>query len=184
MKMRSRLKILPRKFFERETLKIAQELLGCFLIREYRGKIWRAMITETEAYIGEKDLACHASRGRTPRTEVMFGEPGHAYVYMIYGMYHCLNIVTERKDFPAAVLVRAVKIDGVEQKYTNGPGKLCKFLKIDRKLNKWDLAKGQKLWLESQNNKAKLPKINKSKRVGIDYAKHCREYLWRFSIDI
>src|SRR4030043_1344517 len=100
--------ILYRKFYERNTLRVAQDLLGCFLVREYHGKIWQAMITETEAYVGENDLACHASKGKTSRTEVMYGEPGHAYVYMIYGIYHCLNIVTEKKGFPAAVLIRSV----------------------------------------------------------------------------
>jgi len=186
--------IIPRKFYSRPTLKVVQELLGCFLVRKYRGKIWRAMITETEAYIGEKDLACHASRGRTPRTEVMYGQPGHAYIYMIYGMYHCLNIVTEKKDFPAAVLIRGIKFfsplpEGrcriaTERRELNGPGKLCTFLKIDRKLNRWDLAKGEKLWLEHRDPKIKLPKIQKSKRIGIDYAQHCREYLWRFTLKL
>jgi DNA-3-methyladenine glycosylase len=186
------MKVISQSFYSRPTLKVAQELLGCFLVREYRGKIWRAMITETEAYIGEEDLACHASRGRTPRTEVMYDQPGHAYVYMIYGMYHCLNVVTERKGFPAAVLIRGVEIIdnlplldkervGVR---LNGPGKLCKFLKIDQKLNRWNLAKGEKLWLEHRDPKIKLSKIQKSKRVGIDYAQHCREYLWRFSLKL
>ncbi len=174
--------IINRKFYERDTLKVAQDLLGCFLVRDYRGKIWRALITEVEAYLGEKDLASHASRGRTPRTETMYGEPGYAYVYMIYGIYHCLNIVTEKKDFPAAVLIRSVRIESVDHRKTNGPGKLCNFLKIDRKLNRWDLTKGEKLWLEPRDPKIKLSKIQKSKRIGIDYAQHCREYLWRFSI--
>jgi len=202
------MKILPRKFYSRNTLKVAQELLGCFLVREYRGKIIRAMITETEAYRGEDDLACHASKGRTSRTEVMYGAPGHAYVYLIYGMYHCLNVVTERADFPAAVLIRAVRPHpslvarsdclkskaikrgrtanrhGERTDLVNGPGKLCKALKIDRKLNKWDLTKGEKLWLEYRDPKIKLPKIEKSRRVGIDYAQHCREYLWRFFLKI
>lgn len=192
--MRKQSPIINRKFYERDTLKVARDILGCFIVREYRGKIWRALITETEAYVGEKDLACHASRGRTPRTEVMYGQPGHAYIYMIYGMYHCLNIVTEKKDFPAAVLIRGMRIfsplpegrcpEGAEGRELNGPGKLCKFLHIDRKLNQWDLTKGEKLWLELRDPKIKLPRIQKSKRVGIDYAQHCREYLWRFSIDI
>lgn len=151
------------------------------------------MITETEAYRGEDDLACHASRGKTPRTEVMYGNPGHAYVYMIYGMYHCLNIVTEKKDFPAAVLIRGVKPcrrptstkTKTSDVYLDGPGKLCQFLKIDRKLNKWDLTKGKKLWIEkgipSRRNVG--TEIKKSRRIGIDYARHCREYLWRFSLN-
>ncbi len=180
--MKKQSQIINKKFYQRNTLKVAQELLGCFLVRRYRGKTIWAMITEMEAYHGEDDLACHASRGKTPRTEVMYGAPGQAYVYMIYGMYYMLNIVTEKKDFPAAVLIRAVKIDAIDCKKTNGPGKLCKFLKIDKKLNKWDLTRGEKLWLEARNSKMKLPKIRKSKRIGIDYAKHCREYLWRFSV--
>ncbi|MDI6777610.1 MAG: DNA-3-methyladenine glycosylase [Patescibacteria group bacterium] len=182
--------IINRKFYRRNTLKVARDLLGCFLMREYRGKIWRAMTIETEAYHGEDDLACHASRGRTPRTEVMYGEPGCAYVYMIYGMYHCLNIVTEKKDFPAAVLIRGAKLcrrptstkSKTSDVYLDGPGKLCKFLHIDRKLNKWDITKGEKLWLEKGIPKVRPSEIKKSQRIGIDYAQYCREYLWRFSI--
>lgn len=174
--------ILPKKFYSRNTLIVAKKLLGCFLVRKCRGKVYRAMITETEAYIGEQDLACHASRGKTSRTEVMYGRAGRAYVYMIYGMYFCLNIVTERKDFPAAVLIRAAKIESVDYKRTNGPGKLCRFLCIDKKFNKWDLTKREKLWVEPPDPKTKLPKIQRSRRIGIDYAKHCKEYLWRFHI--
>ena len=180
----SKSKTIPRGFYSHDTLKVARDLLGCFLVREHRGKIIRAMITETEAYHGEDDLACHASKGKTPRTEVMYGEPGRAYIYMIYGMYFCLNIVTEKKDFPAAVLVRAVKINGVDCEKTNGPGKLCKFLKIDRKLNKWDLAKGERLWLERPAKNTAQQDIVEGRRIGIDYAQHCREYLWRFSLKI
>ncbi|MFA5871852.1 MAG: DNA-3-methyladenine glycosylase [Parcubacteria group bacterium] len=184
------LKILRRKFYKNPTLEVARDILGCFLVREYRGKIIRAMITEVEVYIGEEDLACHASRGRTPRTEVMYGEPGHAYVYMIYGMYHCLNIVTEEKDFPAAVLIRGISLGSPTSKRKSdfldldGPGKLCKFFQIDRKLNKWDLTKGKKLWVEGPAQNSAKRNIVAGRRIGIDYAKHCREYLWRFSTDI
>ena len=174
--------ILKRKFYNQNTLKVAEELLGCFLMRKVKGKTVKAMITETEAYMGEDDLASHASKGRTPRTELMFGEAGHAYVYMIYGMYHCLNIVTEKKDFPAAVLIRAVKIDGIDYKKTNGPGKLCKFLKIDRKLNGLDITKREKLWIEKPTKKISKKSIVTDRRIGIDYAKHCKEYLWRFKL--
>jgi DNA-3-methyladenine glycosylase len=158
---------------------VAQDLLGCFLVRKIGNKITKGIITETEAYIGEDDLACHASKGKTPRTEIMYGEAGHAYIYMIYGMYHCLNIVTEKKNFPAAVLIRAVRIEGVEYKKTNGPGKLCKFMQIDRKLNGLDITKEEKFWIES-GIKIKKSDIIKGKRIGIDYAKHCKHYLWRF----
>jgi DNA-3-methyladenine glycosylase len=185
--------ILKKSFYNRNTLEVAKDLLGCFLIRNCRGKIIRAMITETEAYMGEDDLASHASKGRTPRTELMFGEAGKAYIYMIYGMYHCLNIVTEKKDFPAAVLIRGLanpcefKANSREwvaiknAPKLNGPGKLCKFLQIDRKINGWDIARGEKIWIES-GTKIKKSQISAKKRIGIDYAKHCKEYLWRFTL--
>jgi DNA-3-methyladenine glycosylase len=180
------MKVIPKSFYKQNTLKVAQNLLGCFLVRKYRGKIWRARITETEAYVGEDDLASHASRGRTPRTERMYGEPGRAYVYMIYGMYHCLNIITEKKNFPAAVLIRGVELLLLDKERVgvrlDGPGKLCRFLKIDRKFNGWDITKGDKLWIESRDPRAKLLEIKKSKRIGVDYAKYCKEYLWRFSL--
>lgn len=166
-------------FFQRDTLTVAKQLLGCFLVRKIGRKVIRARITEVEAYIGEDDLACHASKGRTKRTEIMYGEAGHAYVYLVYGMYELLNIVTEKAGFPAAVLIRAVEVDGVPNNKTNGPGKLCQFLKIDRKLNGWDVTQGEKLWIERGK---KIPEKNilATRRIGIDYAKHCREYLWRF----
>lgn len=176
------MKRLTRQFFGRDTREVAKDLLGCFLVRKIGNKIIHARIVETEAYIGEDDLACHASKGRTKRTEVMYGEAGRAYVYLVYGMYDMLNIVTEAKDFPAAVLIRAVEIEGIPKTKTNGPGKLTRALGIDRSFNAWDLALGEKLWLESGqpfNNEA----IKVMKRVGIDYAKHCREYLWRFVLE-
>lgn len=181
--------ILKRNFYNRNTVKVARDLLGCFLVREYQGKIIKAMITETEAYRGHHDLASHASRGRTPRTEIMFGRPGHAYIYMIYGMYFMLNVVTEEKDFPAAVLIRGVRTPSVLRtsppwkggEGLDGPGKLTKFLHINKSLNEWDLTKGEKLWLESTDKNKKF-KIIKSPRVGIDYARHCREWKWNFRI--
>jgi DNA-3-methyladenine glycosylase len=120
--------------------------------------------------------------GEDKRTETMYGAPGHAYVYMIYGMYHCLNIVTERKGFPAAVLIRGVEIEGVSHEETNGPGKVCRFLGIDRKQNGRDVTKGERLWIES-GGKVSSKNIRADRRIGVDYAKHCKEYLWRFSLD-
>ncbi len=170
---------LTRKFFERDTLAVARDLLGSFLVRKIGNKVIHARIVEVEAYVGEDDLACHASKGRTKRTEVMYGEAGHAYVYLIYGMYELLNIVTEQKDFPAAVLIRAVEIEGIDPKKTNGPGKLTRALHIDRTFNGRDLLKGKELWLESGKM---LPseKVQATKRIGIAYAKHCALYPWRF----
>lgn len=171
--------VIKRKFFERDTPSVAKELLGCFLVRKIGRKMIRARIVETEAYVGEDDLACHASKGRTKRTEIMYGEAGHAYIYLIYGMHELLNIVTEAKDFPAAVLIRAVEIDGVPKEKTNGPGKLTRALHIDRTLNTLDLTRGKDLWLEPGKILVS-EKIVATKRIGVDYAKHCRDYLWRF----
>lgn len=178
--------LLKRNFYNRNTIKVAQDLLGCFLVREYRGKITKARITETEAYRGEYDLASHASRGRTARTEIMYGQPGQAYIYMIYGMYFMLNVVTEEKDFPAAVLIRSAEIVNQKAKikklkFLNGPGKLTKILRIDKSFNNWDLIRGEKLWLENKKPKEKI-KIIKSPRVGIKYARHCQNWRWNFRI--
>lgn len=175
-------KILKKSFFQKNTLEVAQNLLGCFLMRRVGRKILRAQIVETEAYMGEDDLASHASKGRTARTELMFGEAGKAYVYLIYGMYHCLNIVTQKKNFPAAVLVRAVRIENVDYKKTNGPGKVCRELKIDRKLNGHDITKGEKLWIEYPAQKISKKYIVAGRRIGVDYAGKSKDNLWRFYI--
>jgi DNA-3-methyladenine glycosylase len=172
---------LPREFYRRSTLDVARDLLGCFLVRKVGRKIVRARIVEVEAYVGEDDLACHASKGRTKRTETMYGDPGHAYVYLIYGMYHCLNIVTEEKGFPAAVLIRGAQVQGVPFKEADGPGKLCRFLEIGRDLNGWDLTRGAKLWLEP-GEPVPGRNIQATRRIGVDYAKHCKDYLWRFVV--
>ena len=100
---------LTRSFYQQSTVDVAKQLLGKYLVRRHPDGVRAGRIVETEAYIGPQDLACHAARGRTPRTEVMFGPAGHAYVYFIYGMYHMLNLVTEAKDYPAAVLIRAIE---------------------------------------------------------------------------
>jgi len=182
-------------FFNRSTLIVAKELLGKYLVRKIDGKLVRAKITETEAYCGQNDLANHASKGVTPRTKIMFGPPGHAYVYLIYGMYHCLNIVTEKKDYPAAVLIRTASITNyvvrIKGKNLNsvilntnpvirlsGPGILCRELKIDKKFNGVNLCKSKKVWIE--DSKEKPSKIKKGKRVGIEYAGSYKDKLWRF----
>lgn len=176
--------IIGKEFYDRYTPKIARDLLGCFLVRKYRGKVYRAMITETEAYRGEYDLACHASKGRTSRTETLYAEPGTVYVYLIYGMYHMLNIVTEAKDFPAAVLIRGVELVGskvAERPRLDGPGKLTKFLHIDRSLNGHDATMGEKLWLEAPEARSRF-RIVRTPRIGIDYARHCRNWQWNYKL--
>lgn len=166
--------MFKRVFFNRNTLKVARDLLGCYLVREYRGKIIKAKIIETEAYRGLDDLASHASRRKTERNKIMFDASGYAYIYLVYGMHYILNIVTEKKDFPAAVLIR-----GIEN--YNGPGKLTKFLHIDKNLNSHDLTLGKKLWLEPRKDNQRI-KIIKSPRIGVDYAKHCKDWKWNFKI--
>lgn len=167
---------LNREFFNRNTVIVAQNLLGKYLVRKIGRKIIKAKITETEAYCGPTDLACHASKGMTPRTKVMFGPPGHAYVYLIYGMYHCLNIVTEKEGYPAAVLLRGVELEGM-----NGPGKLCRGLKIDKKLNEVDICSSRELWFE-EGERVSKNRVKSSKRIGVEYAGKWKDKLWRFSL--
>ncbi len=183
--------ILDRKFYHRNTLQVARALLGKKLLRRVNGLELSGMILETEAYCGQADSACHAHRGKTQRNEVMFGKPGHAYVYFTYGMHYMLNLVTEEEENPCAVLIRAiVPLDGIEAmearrkkkgaQLTNGPAKLCQALSIDKSLNGWDVTLGKELWVE---NYKKIPEksIIATPRIGIDYAqKEHRDALWRF----
>jgi DNA-3-methyladenine glycosylase len=149
--------ILPRKFYNRPTLTVARELIGARLVRILQGQKLAGLITETEAYISQKDLACHAKAGVTPRTRVMFGEAGHAYVYFTYGNHWMLNAVTEREGFPAAVLIRAIQpVEGVDLmmerrngRDTFGPGKLCQAMGITKSENGIDLTETNGgLWIE------------------------------------
>ncbi|MFA6160224.1 MAG: DNA-3-methyladenine glycosylase [Parcubacteria group bacterium] len=174
---------LNQTFYNQNTLKVAKGLLGCFLVRKKGKKIIRAMITETEAYRGFDDLASHASKGETARNELMFGEAGHAYIYLVYGMHWMLNIVTEEKDFPAAVLIRGVNLldeKGEIVKKLDGPAKLTKIFGITGKLNGIDITQQEILWVEKGSLKKR--KILKSKRVGVDYAKHSKEWEWNFKM--
>lgn len=161
---------LDRDFFSRDTITVAQELLGKQLIFKNQ----QIIINETEAYIGEDDPACHASCGKTNRNAVMYDRAGFSYVYLIYGMYHCLNFVTERKDFPAAVLIRG-GING--DKVIDGPGKLCKYLNIDKSHNYLDIVTNQEFYIEDIGISSKF---NSTPRIGISKGK---EKLWRFVID-
>jgi len=136
-------------------------------------------IVEVEAYVGPQDKACHASKGRTPRTEVLFGPPGVAYVYLIYGMYHCLNVVTEREEFPSAILIRAIEIDG---ELIDGPGRLCRALQIDRRLNRVDLTTGESLWFEDRGILVERGDVGAYLRVGVDYAGEWAKKPWRFRL--
>jgi DNA-3-methyladenine glycosylase len=142
---------LSRDFFTRDTLTVARDLLGQRLVRVLDGARFSGRIVEVEAYVGEEDQACHARCGRTERNAPMYGPPGHAYVYFIYGMHHCLNVVTEREGYPAAVLIRALEpLEGIEEmrarrgdrpdvQLTSGPARLCQALDIDRQFDGADL---------------------------------------------
>ena len=173
-----RAKKLPRSFYERATLKVARELLGKYLIHADDNGVQRVgRIVETEAYQGPQDLAAHSARGRTERNQVMFGAPGHIYVYLIYGMWNCVNVVVRETGVPHAVLIRAVEpIENLDNK-THGPGLLCKAYDIDRRLNGIDLC-DDTMWIEQRDNKP--VRVQRATRIGIDYAGDWAHKLWRF----
>ena len=185
------MKLLPRNFYNRSTLTVARELIGARLVRILNGKKLVGLITETEAYISEKDLACHAKAGRTPRTQIMYGEPGHAYVYFTYGNHWMLNVVTEREGFPAAVLIRAIQpIEGEEimskrrqGRDTFGPGKLTQAMGITKSENGIDLTDSASgLWIEAG---IQIPnsRVTKSPRVGLyNVPEPWKSKPWRFLV--
>jgi DNA-3-methyladenine glycosylase len=161
---------LSRSFFARPALVVARELLGKVLVHRTAGHERSGIIVETEAYLGERDLASHASRGRTARTEVMFGPPGHAYVYFVYGMHHCMNVVTGEDGTAEAVLLRALApLHGIEaDQRTDGPGKLCRVLGIDRAHNRSDLVRGDLFFRDGPP--PPRGKVARGPRIGVDYA--------------
>ena len=184
---------LPGSFYDRPVLEVARQLLGMRLVRQLDGQRLSGMIVEAEAYDGEADLACHARAGRTPRTAVMYGPPGRAYVYFTYGMHWLLNCVTGPENYPAAVLLRAIlPQEGLIQiaarrkgrpqaEWCNGPAKLCQAMAIDGQLNGADLtAPGGELWIEpGQPIAAEL--IHTSPRIGIhNVPDPWRSLPWRF----
>lgn len=182
---------LLHSFYEQSTVDVAKQLLGKYLVRRHPDGDSVGRIVETEAYVGPQDLACHAAKGRTKRTEVMYGPAGHAYVYFIYGFYNMLNLVTEAKDHPAAVLVRAVEpVAGIEimkrrrdsdelRDLASGPGKLCQAFAIDRSLNGAD-ACGKILYVEDRGESA--PKIVATARIGVNYAGPWKDKPLRFVV--
>ena len=154
---------MSKKFFERGAPVVAQDLIGKYLVRKERGKESASMITEVEAYEGHEDKASHASKGKTKRTEVIFGFAGVFYIYLVYGMYEMLNIVTGAKGYPSAVLIRGVK-------KINGPGRLTKNLNISRALHGKKVARESGLWIEDRGEKVSKNCILKTPRIGVDYA--------------
>ena len=189
--MISVLKSLPRNFYDRPTLQVARDLIGARLVRILAGVKLVGLITETEAYIGEKDLGCHAKAGRTPRTQVMYGLPGYAYVYFTYGNHWMLNAVTESEGFPAAVLIRAIQpVEGVEimsrrrhGRDTFGPGKLTQAMGITKSENGGDLTKvSEGLWIEAGVH-IPASRVTKSPRVGLySVPEPWKSKPWRFLV--
>jgi len=192
---------LERQFYERDAREVSKDLLGKVLVHVVDGKVLKGKIVETEAYIGDIDKACHAYNGkRTLRVEPLYGKAGVAYIYLIYGMYHCFNIVTEKEGIAQAVLIRAVEpVEGIEEmcrlrfkkdfdslkksqikNLTSGPGKLCIALDLTRENNKQDLCEGN-LYVEPMDGKEEF-KIVEDKRIGIDYAEEAKDFLWRYYI--
>lgn len=191
---------LSREFYGRDTLEVAEDLIGKILVRKYDGHIIKARIIEAEAYIGAIDKASHCYKGQTERNKVMFGPPGYTYVYLIYGMYNCLNVVTENVGQGSGVLLRSIEpIENVElmclnrynkvlrdvskqqlKNLSNGPGKICMALKITRNENGVDLT-GDNIFLEDDG--LRDFKVERSKRINIDYAEEAKDFLWRFTIN-
>jgi DNA-3-methyladenine glycosylase len=187
------LKKLERAFYERETLDVARDLLGKYLVHHTTDGKTVGKIVEVEAYVGVNDAACHAYNGKnTKRTKIMFGQGGHAYIYLIYGVYYCMNIVTNQEHYPEAVLIRALEpIDGLDimqkrRKTDNklnlcsGPGKMCNAMGISKSQNEMDLC-GETMYLLS-GEVVPSEDIIATPRINIDYAEEAREYPWRFII--
>ena len=189
---------LERSFYDNDARKVGENLIGKLLVRKYGDIIIKARITETEAYIAEIDKASHGYGGKiTPRTRIMFGPPGYTYVYLIYGMYYCLNFVTEGEGTCSAVLLRAVEpvenseemcmnrykktLDSISRyqlkNLSNGPGKLCNALKISKEENGVDLT-GNEIYVEDDDFNDFT--VEKTKRINIDYAEEAKDFLWRY----
>lgn len=192
-RIKSNASLLNRAFFDRDTLTVARDLLGKRLVRCSRGQRLSGMVVETEAYLGADDSASHAFRGQTPRNAVMFGPAGVAYVYLVYGLHHMLNVTTEAHGTPGAVLLRAVEpLEGIHRmtelrggsvrNLADGPGKLCRALAVDLSLRGMDLTLGERLWFETLCD-VPANDIVRGPRVGIAYASEAdRQAPWRFRL--
>lgn len=165
---------LTALFYKNNAVEVAQDLIGKTLVRVFEdGMMQKYTITATEAYVGEEDLACHASKGRTARTEIMYANGGHIYVYLIYGIHWMFNVVTGEENHPQAVLICG--LDKVK-----GSGRVGKLLKIDKSFYGENLLSSDRIWIEDNNAK---PKYTSIKRVGVDYAREWKDKLWRFELN-
>ncbi|MCL2640984.1 MAG: DNA-3-methyladenine glycosylase [Phycisphaerales bacterium] len=169
---------MGREFFSQEAAEVARALVGAVLVRRVDGVALRARIVETEAYVGVHDLACHASKGKTKRTAIMFGEAGHAYVYFCYGMHHLLNVVTGKIGDAQAVLIRAAEPIGFNANLS-GPGNLTKGLRITVADNGTDVVKNNDLFFERGDKRT--VNVDVSKRIGVDYAGAWKDAMLRFT---
>jgi DNA-3-methyladenine glycosylase len=161
---------LARAFYDRDTVAVARELLGKCLVHRSEGLERVGRIVEAEAYLGPHDLAAHSSKGLTPRTRIMFGPPGHAYVYLVYGMHHCMNVVTQPEGTASAVLLRALEPVRNTEGRTQGPGLLCRAMHIDKRLNGHDLTSDD--FFVADDGFPERFRIAKRPRIGVDYAGH------------
>jgi len=177
-------KKLNRSFYTQTTLKVAKELLGKYIVRRVGKKKLVGKVIETEAYIGPQDRASHAFGGKkTPRNRAEYLIGGHIYIYLVYGMYWQMNISTAREGEPECVLIRAVEPENGEISLTNGPGKLCRYLKLDKSFYGEDVTKSKRIWLEDRGEKIKTSQILATKRIGIDYSgPYWSRRKWRFLI--
>lgn len=173
---------VSQNFYERDTHVVAQALLGKVLVRRWRNTLLAGRIVETESYVGENDAACHAARGKTKRNAVMFGRAGHAYVYLIYGIHNCLNIVTEQENFAAAVLVRALAPIDRQPPTVNmsGPGRLTAALSITRTLNGEDMITSDRLFIADDGFRVAPGDIATAARIGVEYAGADALLPWRY----
>jgi DNA-3-methyladenine glycosylase len=171
---------LPRRFYDRDTIIVARDLLGKLLVRRTAAAERIGRIVEVEAYLGPHDLAAHSARGLTDRTRIMFGPPGHAYVYLIYGMYYCMNVVTEREGHASAVLLRAIEPVKAVEGRTQGPGLLCRAMYIDKRLNGHDLLSAD-FYIAAARDPAPVTVVRRP-RIGVDYAGHWARRLLRFYV--
>lgn len=189
-------KLLPKSFYEHpDVVEVSRKLLGKVICSNINSTFTAGIITETEAYCGRNDKACHANNGlRTERTEVMYGEPGRAYIYLCYGIHHLLNVVTNKKGLADAVLIRAIRpLDGIEMMkerrgtdqqniISDGPGKLTQALGVTTDLNTTNLSEPP-LWIEDHGINFKEDEINISPRIGVDYAEEDAQKPWRFFVE-
>jgi DNA-3-methyladenine glycosylase len=187
---------IARSFYNRPALQVARELLGTRLVRVDKGRRIAGIILETEAYRGEQDLGCHCRAGRTPRTQVMYGSPGHAYVYFTYGMHWMLNFVVEEEGFPAAILIRAIQpVEGENliaerrgsqphSRWTDGPAKLCQALDIDKRFNGADLCAPQARLFVEYGHSIPDARVTTGPRVGLNTVPEpWKSIPWRFLVE-